>query len=155
MRKTAFSLLIPVVAACACAPAASPPAQTTTTVVVPPATSYMPGAQNQTAPPPQEPVRPRAEPLPVSPEIEKIIAATDRDSHDRELDGGRHPGELLAFIGVAPGMHVAEIGAGTGYTTELLARAVGPKGKVWAQNSAGILKFVDKPWKERLGRRPG
>src|SRR5690349_17958952 len=62
----------------------------------------------------------------VSPAIAAVVAAPDRSSADRALDGGRHPAEMLAFFGIGPGMHVAELGAGGGYTTELLARTVGP-----------------------------
>jgi predicted methyltransferase len=82
-----------------------------------------------------------------------IVAAPDRTAPDRALDAGRHPAELLAFVGVLPGMRVAELGAGGGYTTELLARAVGPSGTVYGQNSPLILqRFAEKPWSERLGR---
>jgi len=79
--------------------------------------------------------------------------APDRSDADRALDAGRHPRELLTFAGIRPGMRVAELGAGGGYTTELLARAVGPTGKVWAQNSRLILeRFAEKPWSERLAK---
>jgi predicted methyltransferase len=72
---------------------------------------------------------------------------------DRELDNGRHPVELLQFLDLRPGMRVAEISAGGGYTTELLARAVAPSGPVYAQNSPFILeRFADKPWSARLQR---
>jgi len=48
-------------------------------------------------------------------------------------------------------MRVAELGAGGGYTAELLARTVGPTGKVYGQNTKFILeKFAEKPWSERL-----
>jgi predicted methyltransferase len=104
------------------------------------------------APPAADPARPHAEPLTVPPEVSAIVDATDRTDADRQLDAGRHPGELLTFLGLAPGMHVAELVAGAGYTTELLARAVGPKGKVWAENPAGFLKFVGAPYKERLAK---
>jgi predicted methyltransferase len=58
---------------------------------------------------------------------------------------------LLRFLDLKPGMRVAELGAGGGYTTELLARAVGPTGVVYAQNSRFILeRFAAKPWAERL-----
>jgi predicted methyltransferase len=58
---------------------------------------------------------------------------------------------MLAFFGVKSGMRVAELGAGGGYTSELLARAVGPTGKVYGQNTKLILeKFAEKPWSERL-----
>jgi predicted methyltransferase len=111
-----------------------------------------------TSPPPQAP--PPTAPtstaqhvarLDVPPEIRAIIDAADRSDKDRELDAGRHPGELLAFAGIALGMHVAELGAGGGYTTELLARAVGPTGAVYAQNNKFILeRFADKPLSLRL-----
>jgi predicted methyltransferase len=97
---------------------------------------------------PAPPVEPPAPPA----DAQAIVTAADRDDADKKLDAGRHPAEFLAFLGLAPGMRVAEIGAGTGYTSELLARAVAPKGKVWAQNSPGFLKFVGKPWAERLGK---
>jgi predicted methyltransferase len=102
--------------------------------------------------PAPDPNRPAAVPLTVSPAAAAIVAATDRTDADRALDAGRHPGELLTFLDLQPGMRVGEIAAGTGYTTELLARAVGPKGKVWAENPPAFLKFVGDPWKERLAR---
>lgn len=96
--------------------------------------------------------RPKAIPLTVPAPIQAIVAAPDRSDDDKKLDAGRHPGELLTFLGLKPGMRVADLGAGSGYTTELLARAVGPTGKVWSQNNAGFVKFVNKPWTERLAR---
>ena len=41
---------------------------------------------------------------------------------------------VIAFAGVEPGMSVADIGAGEGYYTVRLARAVGAKGRVLAQD---------------------
>jgi len=80
-----------------------------------------------------------------------VVGAPDRSPDDRALDAGRHPEQLLAFVGARPGMRVAELGAGLGYTTELLARAVGPTGVVYAQNNRFILeKFAEKPWSARL-----
>jgi predicted methyltransferase len=85
--------------------------------------------------------------------VRAIVAAPERSEADRALDAGRHPGEMLAFFRVAPGMKVAELGAGGGYTAELLARAVGPTGVVYAQNSHFILeRFAAKPWSERLAK---
>ena len=37
---------------------------------------------------------------------------------------------MLTFFGLEPGQKVADLAAGGGYTTELLARAVGPSGVV-------------------------
>lgn len=80
-----------------------------------------------------------------------IVAATDRSEDDRALDAGRRPAELLAFIGVRPGMRVAEIMAGGGYTAELLARAVGSQGHVYGLNSPWVLdRFAQAPWSARL-----
>jgi predicted methyltransferase len=87
----------------------------------------------------------------VTPEIQAIVDAPDRSPEDRALDAGRHPAELLAFAGIKPGMHVAELSAGGGYTTELLARAVGPTGVVYGENTKFVLdRFAEKPWSERL-----
>jgi predicted methyltransferase len=85
-------------------------------------------------------------------EVSALVDSADRTDADRQLDAGRHPGELLTFLALAPDMRVAELGAGAGYTTELLARAVGPKGKIWAENPAVFLKFVGAPFKERLAK---
>jgi predicted methyltransferase len=85
--------------------------------------------------------------------IQKALDAPDRLEADRALDAGRKTGELLAFFGIAPGMKVADLGAGGGYTTELLARIVGPQGKVYGQNNRFFLeRFAEKPWSERLAR---
>lgn len=82
-----------------------------------------------------------------------LAAAPDRTDADRKLDPGRRPAETLAFLGVRPGMRVAELGAGGGYTTELLARAVAPDGVVYAQNGRRLLELVKDAWERRL-RRP-
>ncbi len=83
--------------------------------------------------------------------IQAVIDAPDRSDADRALDAGRHPGETLAFFGIKPGMRVAELMAGGGYTAELLARAVGPTGTVFGQNNAFVLeRFAETPWSERL-----
>jgi predicted methyltransferase len=82
-----------------------------------------------------------------------IVAAPDRLEADRALDAGRHPAALLEFVGVQPGMKVAELMAGGGYTTELLARAVGPTGVVYGENPHVVLeRFAENPWSERLAR---
>lgn len=85
--------------------------------------------------------------------IRAVVDAADRSEADRALDAGRKPAETLAFFGIAPGMKVAELGAGGGYTAELLARAVGPTGAVYGQNTKFILeRFAEKPWSERLAK---
>src|SRR5258705_13110171 len=72
---------------------------------------------------------PAAGPVQAAPPASEAANAADRSDADKKLDAGRHPAELIAFFKIGPGMKVAEISAGGGYTTELLARAVGPTGK--------------------------
>src|SRR6516225_8807026 len=70
-----------------------------------------------------------------------IIAAPDRSDADRKTDERRDPVKLLAFTGVQPGMRVLDMGAGAGYSTELMARAAGPTGKVFGQDDKARDKF--------------
>ncbi len=89
----------------------------------------------------------------VSPRLRASVDAADRLPEDKLLDHGRKPAETLAFFDVREGQKIAELGAGGGYTSELLARAVGKTGVVWGQNTPLILqKFAEKPWSERLKR---
>jgi len=82
-----------------------------------------------------------------------IADAEGRTADDRNQDGSRKPAEFLRFAGVKPGMRVADLAAGGGYTTELLVRAVGANGIVYAQNPSHVRdKFVSKTWPERLAR---
>lgn len=69
------------------------------------------------------------------PDYAALIAAPDRDEADRAIDLRRKQPQLLAFTEVRPGMRVLDMGAGGGYTTELLARAVGKTGQVLAHNT--------------------
>jgi predicted methyltransferase len=63
-----------------------------------------------------------------------IVASPDRAAADRITDERRKPVEMLAFIGVRPGATALDLSAARGYTTELIARAVTPGGRVYAQN---------------------
>ncbi len=49
-----------------------------------------------------------------------------------ERDAWQRPDEVLAALGLEEGQTVADVGAGPGYFTVRLARAVGPRGKVYA-----------------------
>jgi predicted methyltransferase len=68
-------------------------------------------------------------------DYEALLAAPDRSEADRNTDKRRNPVKLLAFTGAKPGMKVLDMGAGGGYSTELMARAVAPNGVVYGQNS--------------------
>src|SRR5512138_2883173 len=58
-------------------------------------------------------------------QIKQILASPDRSAADRTNDLRRKPEEMLVFIGVRPGMTALDLSAAGGYTTELIARAVG------------------------------
>ena len=61
-----------------------------------------------------------------TPDYQAIVAAPDRSDADRQTDQRRQPAKMLAFTGVSEGMKVLDMEANAGYSTELLARAVGP-----------------------------
>src|SRR5712671_4981640 len=67
--------------------------------------------------------------------IAEILASPDRRAADRTNDIRRKPAQMLAFIGVRPGMVALDLSASGGYTTELIARAVGPTGRVYGQSA--------------------
>jgi len=67
--------------------------------------------------------------------IAEIVASPDRSAADRTNDIRRKPEDTLAFIGIRPGMVALDLSAGGGYTTELVARAVGPTGRVYGQSA--------------------
>lgn len=66
--------------------------------------------------------------------IAQIIANPSRSAADRTNDLRRRPADMLAFIGIRPGWTALDVSTGGGYTTELLARAIGPSGTVYAQS---------------------
>ncbi|WP_407168081.1 class I SAM-dependent methyltransferase [Bradyrhizobium sp. ORS 111] len=74
-----------------------------------------------------------------SPDYAAIVAAPDRTDADRLTDQRRQPAKMLAFAGVKPGMTILDMEASAGYSTELLARTVGPTGKIYAQDSADVI----------------
>ncbi len=83
------------------------------------------------------------------------LEQTGRPAKDKARDAAYKPLELFAFAGITPGMTVADIGAGGGYVSELLAYAVGEKGRVLSQNDTyiyDVVKGLEAEYKERLGR---
>jgi predicted methyltransferase len=67
-------------------------------------------------------------------QIKAIVAAADRTPADLTNDKRRHPADILNFLAIKPGITALDISSGGGYTTELLARAIGPTGKVYGQS---------------------
>jgi predicted methyltransferase len=90
----------------------------------------------------------------MTPDYEAIVAAPDRSEGDRQADARRQPAKLLAFAGVKTGMKVLDMEANAGYSTELLARAVGPDGVVYAQDSAAIIERFVKDKFELRAQKP-
>lgn len=66
--------------------------------------------------------------------IAEIVASPDRRAADRTNDLRRKPQQMLEFIGLRPGMVALDLSAGGGYTSELIARGVGPTGRVYGQS---------------------
>ncbi|BBE32981.1 I78 family peptidase inhibitor [Sphingosinicella microcystinivorans] len=66
--------------------------------------------------------------------ITAAVAAKDRPADEMKLDESRKPAEVLKFLGLERGDRVFDFLAGNGYYTEIMARAVGPKGAVVAWN---------------------
>jgi predicted methyltransferase len=84
-----------------------------------------------------------------TPDYAAIVAAPDRSDADRQTDQRREPAKMLAFTGVKEGMRVLDMEANAGYSTELLARAVGPSGVVYAQDSAAVMERVKDKFDNR------
>ncbi len=86
--------------------------------------------------------------------IERQQQAPDRHKWDFRRDAPRKPFETFKFLGLKPGMAVMDVGAAAGYTTEMLAAAVGPEGKVYSQNRARVLyKYADGYYQRTMDER--
>lgn len=94
--------------------------------------------------------RSRVEP---SAAIAEALSAPERPEQDRERDDERRPAEILAFLGVSPGMKIVDLMAARGYYTEILARLVGPQGGLYVHNNQFVLdRFARQPITERVER---
>lgn len=70
-------------------------------------------------------------PMPDRP-VAGIVASEWSNGPDR--DAADESGQLIRGLEIKPGMHVADIGAGSGYHTLRLSPAVGPGGVVYAED---------------------
>jgi predicted methyltransferase len=64
--------------------------------------------------------------------IAAAVADAKRPEADSKRDADRKPAEVIAFAGVKPGDKVIELDPGQLYFTRILARTVGPRGRVYA-----------------------
>ena len=81
------------------------------------------------------------------------LASPDRSQEDQARDAGRKPAEVLGFLGIGDGMRVMDLLAAGGYYTEVLSRAVGASGTVYAQNPPMMLAFRDGMYDKALAAR--
>jgi predicted methyltransferase len=65
-----------------------------------------------------------------APDYAAVVGAPDRTDADRKNDERREPVKILAMTGAQPGWRILDMGAGAGYSTELMARAASPTGEV-------------------------
>ena len=137
-----FSVLFPML----CAACATPPSPETS-----PSAPPVEASRPKNSEKPTETAAPKPNDADLVPLYERVVGAADRSPTDRALDVGRKPVEMMTFYHIEPGMKIAELAAGGGYTAELLARVVGPSGEIYGQNTPLILeRFAEKPWSERL-----
>jgi predicted methyltransferase len=85
-----------------------------------------------------------------APDYAALLAAPDRSDNDRQADKRRDPLPFLQFAAPRPGMKVLDMGAGGGYSTELMARAVAPNGKVYGQNPPDASDKMKTAFEARL-----
>lgn len=89
-----------------------------------------------------------AAPLSLS-ELNEILVSSDRPAKDSERDDARKPAKVMQFASVESGDHILDLFAGGGWYSELFSMAVGPTGKVYAQNDNVIWRFAEKRITER------
>lgn len=127
-------------AASACASAtqtaapAAPPAATAATTAASAAPPVAPVASSTASSTPPS-AAPPAEPAHEPPAYQHRFQNADvwaKQFDDPARDAWQKPERVVAAMQIAPGMTVADIGAGTGYFEPHLSRAVGPSGKVLA-----------------------
>jgi ubiquinone/menaquinone biosynthesis C-methylase UbiE len=89
--------------------------------------ALLPAALPQTAQPGVHPITGRVYARPMSADGADWLSREERDREER-------PRTAIEALKIPKGATVADIGAGSGYITALLARQVGPAGKVYAED---------------------
>lgn len=83
--------------------------------------------------------------------IDLALAHPHRSAADRQRDATSHPAEVLRFAGAQEGLTVLDVLAGDGYYSEILARVVGPSGKVYLHNNQAYLGLLRRVPDRRRG----
>lgn len=73
--------------------------------------------------------------------VARAIADPARPAEDVKRDEARKPAAILEFAQIKPGDKAIDFIMGGGYFTRLLAKTVGPKGKVYAYQPDEFIKF--------------
>ena len=86
-------------------------------------------------------------------DIHAILSTEDRMDSDRVIDLRRKSPQLYGYTGVRSGMKVLDIGAGGGYTTELMQRIVGPTGTVYSHDAPDQMQRIKDNYNIRAKRQ--
>jgi predicted methyltransferase len=71
-------------------------------------------------------------------DVAAAVAGEGRSERARAADPERRPVEVLTWLGLEQGDHVLDYFTGGGYYSDIIARAVGPEGRVTGWNPAGM-----------------
>lgn len=87
--------------------------------------------------------------------VAAAVAAKARPPEAVALDESRKPAEVLRFLGLQRGDRALDLFTGTGYYSEIMARAVGPRGTVVAWEPTNFYnEEAKKSWAALRGRVP-
>lgn len=78
---------------------------------------------------------------PVPAYVSAAVNDSARPAADKARDAERKPDAMLMFAGIKPGMKVMDMIPGGGYFTRIFAKAVGPKGYVYAYQPSELDQF--------------
>ena len=90
----------------------------------------------------------------VSDRIAAALAHPDRAEEDAVRDESRKAIQVIDFIGIETGMTVLDVASSSGWYAEVLAAAVGPEGRVIAQNSSRFAERVAPAQALKIERYP-
>ena len=82
--------------------------------------------------------------------METALLSPERPFEDKERDASRRPIQTVQFLGIETGDTVIDVIAAGGWFTEVLSAAVGPSGKVLAQNP-DVLRLATELRSDREG----
>lgn len=77
-------------------------------------------------------------------QLVKLLNHQDRPAEDLKRDQARKPADIMYFSEISKGDQVVDLFAGGGWYSELFSHAVGPQGKIYAQNDSVIWRFAEK-----------